>query len=243
MTGLDDARRHGVELAPARMVILEATSASAAIVAAYAVWIAVRRAVGAASPWGKAAILLLGSLAFSAAHVALMILLRTVVFGAAGMRFSWAWDEAPYEYRKDLIAYAVIAGVFWVLTRQAAAPVTAAAPASEAGPATFDIRDGARVLRVPLREILAAKAAGNYVEFALEDGSRPLMRASMTAVETALGPGGFVRTHRSWLVNAARVRALVAAGSGDFRVELGDGVTAPLSRRYPDAHARLSAGG
>ena len=88
-------------------------------------------------------------------------------------------------------------------------------------------------------EIVAATAAGNYVEFALEDGRRPLMRASLGAVETALAPHGFVRTHRSWLVNAARVRALTAAGSGDFRLDLGCGLTAPLSRRYPGALARL----
>jgi len=65
------------------------------------------------------------------------------------------------------------------------------------------------------------------------------MRASMAQIEAALAGAGFVRTHRSWLVNAACVRALTAAGSGDFRLELAGGVTAPLSRRYPEALARL----
>jgi DNA-binding LytR/AlgR family response regulator len=92
-------------------------------------------------------------------------------------------------------------------------------------------------------EILAARGAGNYVEFALEDGRRPLMRAALSAVETQLAPHGFVRTHRSWLVNAARVRALTAAGSGDFRLDLGGGLTAPLSRRYPAALSRLRGDG
>jgi len=68
---------------------------------------------------------------------------------------------------------------------------------------------------------------------------RPLMRASMAQIEAALAPHGFLRTHRSWLVNPARVRGLSATGSGDFRIDLGAGLTAPSSRRYPEAVRRL----
>jgi DNA-binding LytR/AlgR family response regulator len=49
---------------------------------------------------------------------------------------------------------------------------------------------------------------------------------------------GFVRTHRSWLVNPARVTGLRPEGSGDYAVELG-AVEAPLSRRFPQALAAL----
>jgi DNA-binding LytR/AlgR family response regulator len=49
----------------------------------------------------------------------------------------------------------------------------------------------------------------------------------------------FLRTHRSWLVSPGRVRSLTAEGSGDYGLELEGGVTAPLSRRYPDAARRL----
>ena len=41
-----------------------------------------------------------------------------------------------------------------------------------AAPATFDIRDGASLLRIPTSEILAARAAGNYVEFLIADARR-----------------------------------------------------------------------
>ena len=44
-------------------------------------------------------------------------------------------------------------------------------------------------------------------------------------------------------MNANRVRALTAAGSGDFRLDLGCGLTAPMSRRYPAALARLKGEG
>jgi hypothetical protein len=243
-TQLDDAHRRGVTLPLALPLTLEITSAIAAVAAAGIVYAAVRLAPPGRGPlWRTLAIHLGGTLAFSATHTGLMTLLRMLVFSAVGRIYPWSPRELPYEYRKDLLAYVVIGGLFWLLTRRSAAPgATAAQPVGASLPATFDIRDGATLLRVPVGEILAAKAAGNYVEFALDDGRRPLMRASMAQVETALAPHGFVRTHRSWLVNPARVRGLSATGSGDFRIDLGGGLTAPSSRRYPEAARRLRGG-
>jgi DNA-binding LytR/AlgR family response regulator len=115
----------------------------------------------------------------------------------------------------------------------------AAEPAArDAAPLSFDIRDGTRLVRAPLDEIVAVRSAGNYVEFLLSDGRRPLMRSPLASVEEQLADLGFVRTHRSWLVNAARVTGLRPEGSGDYAVELGD-LEAPLSRRFPQALATL----
>lgn len=66
--------------------------------------------------------------------------------------------------------------------------------------------DGARI-ELPLlpEQIAWVAAAGNYVE--LHGGPRPLLlRASMAAIESALSPHGFVRIHRSTLVNKRRVQ-------------------------------------
>ena len=252
-TILDDAHNRGVRMPLALPVTLEATSAVAALASLVIVVVALRIAPPGRGPlWRTIAVHAAGTLAFSVAHVMLMTLLRTVIFALADHRYEFSLSELPYEYRKDLLSYLVIGGIFWLVARererQAAAGRAAsiaaptAEPAGRARPATYDIRDGASILRAPVGEIIAAKAAGNYVEFALEDGRRPLMRAPLSQVETALAQHGFVRTHRSWLVNAARVRALSPAGSGDFRIDLGCGLTAPLSRRYPNALARVRAG-
>ncbi len=243
-TQMDDARHNGIVMPLALPLTLELTSALASIIAANVILAAVRLAPLERRPiWRTAAIHLGASLAFSGLHVGLMTLLRTLLFAAAGHRYAWTLSELPYEYRKDLLSYAVVAGIFWLLTRREREgdpePPAAVARADATSPATFDIRDGASILRIPVAEILAAKAAGNYVEFALDDGRRPLMRASMAQIEASLAPYGFVRTHRSWLVNGARVRALSATGAGDFRVDLGCGLVAPASRRFPDALARL----
>jgi hypothetical protein len=242
-TQIDDARRSGEKIPLALPITLELTSACAAVLSAVIVFAAVRFAPPGRGPiWRTLATHLGGSLAYSVAHVGLMTLLRTLVFAAAGKVYPWSPQELPYEYRKDLLAYVVIGGIFWLLARrQPPAPEVSAGVTrvDAASPATFDIRDGASLLRIPVAEILAAKAAGNYVEFVLDDGRRPLMRASMAQIEASLGPHGFVRAHRSWLVNAARVRALSATGAGDFRVDLGCGLVVPASRRYPEALAQF----
>ncbi|HZZ89810.1 MAG TPA: LytTR family DNA-binding domain-containing protein [Caulobacteraceae bacterium] len=246
MTQLDDAHRRGVAMPLALPVTLEFTSAVAATLSAFIVFAAVRLFPPNRQPiWRTLPAHLGASLLFSATHVGLMTLLRTVVFAAAGHVYSWSPQELPYEYRKDLVSYVVIAGVAWLLIRPRSPPEPAprVARTDATSPATFDIRDGASILRVRVAEILAAKAAGNYVEFALEDGRRPLMRASMAQIEDALAPHGFVRPHRSWLVNAARVRGLSATGAGDYRIDLGEGVVAPASRRYPAALAQLRGEG
>ena len=67
------------------------------------------------------------------------------------------------------------------------------------------------------------------------------MRAPLTAVEGDLGERGFVRTHRSWLVNRSRVTGLKPEGSGDWSVELG-AVEVPLSRRFKAALGQLKDG-
>ena len=64
---------------------------------------------------------------------------------------------------------------------------------------------------------------------------------ALTAIEAQLAPLGFVRTHRSWLVNAARVTELRPEKSGDYAVRLGD-LEAPLSRPFREALARLRGG-
>ena len=177
---------------------------------------------------------------FSMAHVSGFLALRSFAYWALGghYHFGHFWPQFLYELRKDCFGYLMfLVGMGLIeplLHRQQPAP----AP----GPATFDIRDGAKLTRVPLADILAVSSAGNYVEFALADGRKLLMRRPLSAVESDLAGRGFVRTHRSWLVNESAVTGLSPEGSGDYDVSLGS-LSVPLSRRFPDALARLRNGG
>jgi hypothetical protein len=214
--------------------------ASSGIVLLALAWIAgwmVRRFPPDDPAWARnIAVHALVTLPFSLAHVGLMIALRHGAYALAGESydFSGGW---LYEYRKDVISYAVYAATFWLAARMMHGPARAAAP--EKSEPSFIIDEGQRMLRVTPRELLCARSSGNYVEFHLLDGRRPLMRATLAAVEADLGACGFVRTHRSWLVNPAYVTEIVAEGSGDYGLMLADGTKVPLSRRFPGAVERL----
>jgi DNA-binding LytR/AlgR family response regulator len=190
--------------------------------------------------WRAGVVHVTALLVYSALHVAGFVALRKLAYlflMPSSYDFGDLSSEFPYELRKDVLAYGLASIIFYLSLRQgrqAAAP----GPGTPPGPATFDIQDGARLIRVPVADILAVRSAGNYVEFLLADGRRPLMRASLAALQAELAEQGLVRSHRSWLVNTARVTGLRPEGSGDYAVELGD-LEAPLSRRFPDALAAL----
>jgi hypothetical protein len=179
---------------------------------------------------------------FSLAHVGGFILLRELAYRLAGSVYdfgSFTGEFLSFEFRKDALAYPLIIGAFWLIEHLLRQQQLIETPGQSL---TFDIRDGARLTRVRLDAILAVASAGNYVEFVLVDGRRLLMRSPLAAVEEDLSPRGFVRTHRSWLVNGALVTALTPEGSGDYTITLPD-LSVPLSRRYKGALTQLRAGG
>lgn len=176
---------------------------------------------------------------FSLAHVASMIGLRKAIYALAGDHYEFGGGGLLYEYRKDLLSYAIYATTYWIVRRLRA---RSAAAALQPGPELFEIDEGQRLIRVARPDILCARSSGNYVEFFLADGRRPLMRTTLASVESTLAEAGFVRTHKSWLANAAHVVEIVAEGSGDYGLRLTDGIHLPLSRRYPEALALLRAG-
>lgn len=66
-----------------------------------------------------------------------------------------------------------------------------------------------------------------------------LMRETITAAEARLAHSGFLRIHRSVLVNASRVQGLRPLSKGEFIVVLADGTELKLSRNYRVALKRL----
>lgn len=224
---------------PLYAAITQATSALTVIAFLWVPWLAYRTAPIDSRPrWRAALVHVAGLLVFSVLHVVGFYLLRIAVFRLLGLPYEYdLGGRFIYELRKDAFGYVLGTVAFWGLTQIYGRPrIRPAEP-----PATFDIRDGAKVIRTPVAEILAVASAGNYVEFHLADGRKPLMRAALSATEAELAPMGLIRTHRSWLVNAARVTELRPEKSGDYVVCLGE-LEAPLSRRFPAALARLRAG-
>ncbi len=177
------------------------------------------------------------ALAYSLAHVGGFVLLRKLAYLMAGAHYQFGafGPHFFYEFGKDVLGYALFVSGFTLVDHLLRQQALIDAPALVR---TFDIRDGGKLTRVRLEEILAIASAGNYVEFVMRDGRRLLMRSPLSALELELAARGFVRTHRSWLVNAEKVTALKPEGSGDYAVEL-QTLTVPLSRRFPDALVKL----
>jgi LytTr DNA-binding domain len=220
-------------------LIWEGSSWVSLLVFIWIPWVAYRLAPLDARPRSRLLLHLPGALLFSLAHVGGFIALRYLAYWMLGSAYVFGRFVPTflYEFSKDAVGYALFFATFALIEA-----LLSSRNRGEGGqaPPTFDIRDGGRMDRVWLDEVLAVTAAGNYVEFALLDGRRLLMRSPLQAVESELAPRGFLRTHRSWLINPKHMTALAAQGSGDFMVELGD-LRAPLSRRYPEALARLRA--
>ncbi|HEY4113380.1 MAG TPA: LytTR family DNA-binding domain-containing protein [Rhizomicrobium sp.] len=173
---------------------------------------------------------------FSLLHVGGFVLVRKLIYWSLGSHYQFGefLPQFAYEFRKDVLGYALFIGAFTLVARLLRQQQQPQMPETR----TFDIRDGARLIRIRMEDILAVTAAGNYVEFVLRDGRRPLMRTPLSTLAQEFESHSFVRTHRSWLVNAAAVTGLRPEGSGDYTVEIGT-FTAPLSRRFPRALQRL----
>jgi DNA-binding LytR/AlgR family response regulator len=200
-------------------------------------WIAWRLAPPLVRPRWKLLLHIPMALAFSLAHVAGFVAIRKLVYWLFGdhYRFGDFFTHFRYEMGKDVLGYCLFVAGFTLFDHLLRQQTLIETPGQTL---TFDIRDGAKFTRVRLDELLAIASAGNYVEFVLRDGRRLLMRSPLTSLETELAPRGFLRTHRSWIVNAKQVTALKPEGSGDYSVELGS-LSVPLSRRFPEALSKL----
>jgi two-component system LytT family response regulator len=93
------------------------------------------------------------------------------------------------------------------------------------------IRSGAHTTLVRYDEIDWAEAADNYVELHA-GGLTHLMRETLSRLEARLSGAGFVRVHRSTLVNVRRIRELRPLAGGDQQIVLLDGTLLVLSRTH-----------
>lgn len=234
------ARHDRPQFGLAAPILWQGSSWLTLLLALWIPWIAYRIAPFPVRPHWKLLVHIPGALLYSLTHVIGFVALRKVAYWLDGAHYEFGsfFPNFLYEFAKDAFGYALFVATFALAERLLRQLSRTNAPAQTT---TFDIRDGSKLTRVRLDQILAVVSAGNYVEFVLNDGRRLLMRSPLSALENELGPRGFVRSHRSWLVNAGQMTALKPEGSGDYTVELGS-LVAPLSRRFPDALAKLRNG-
>src|SRR5262245_50769347 len=171
-----------------------------------------------------------------------MAALRLLWFvGIMGERYEFPLTAGRlgYEFSKDIVNYTLLsAGVFALIhllkrDRLSAAPAAAPEPAPANGPLPdrFAVRKRGREIMVEVADIDWIEAAGNYA--VLHVGGETLeIRSSLSKLESELDPRRFVRVHKSYVVNVARIAEVTPWVSGDWRIRLQDGAEVNLSRRY-----------
>jgi DNA-binding LytR/AlgR family response regulator len=97
--------------------------------------------------------------------------------------------------------------------------------------ARIAIKAKGRILFIDAADIIAVEAKGNYV-LLLHTSSSHLLRESISTMEEKLNLHGFVRIHRSVLVNTALVEEIHPLPSGDYLLRVRGGRELTASRTY-----------
>lgn len=93
------------------------------------------------------------------------------------------------------------------------------------------IKGDGRILFIDPNDVVAVQAEGNYVLLQRETGSH-LLRESISVMAEKLRPYGFIRIHRSVLVNSAFVREIRPWTTGEYGLTLKSGKEYTVTRTY-----------
>jgi two-component system LytT family response regulator len=93
------------------------------------------------------------------------------------------------------------------------------------------IKRGGRFVFIDLREVSAVRAEGNYVVLQRLSGA-DLMREPISVVAEKLRPYGFIRIHRSLLVNGSLVEEIEVRPGGDCGLRIRGGEEYTVTRTY-----------
>lgn len=226
-----DAERNGITTDTSLPWLFEYSSA-VSLLALYPFVLALcRRLPVQANNWKTHLPLYMGlSIVFSALHVVGMVAIRKVAFWlyqpGPYIFFGEVIREAAYEYRKDLVTFAMFSAVaHLVLARVKNTPPTKIQ--------RVQLKSGAQSVYIEAGAFLFAKAAGNYVEVHTRDGMH-LVRQSLAGFESLLAKSGLqtVRTHRSYMTVAEMVERVTPTSDGDAEIMLKGGTKLPVSRRF-----------
>lgn len=198
-----------------------------------------------------------GAQAFGAATVAMLVLVPLAALGTTWIDLSYrdadmaGWAKrALWRLPVAILLYTAIVAVGFAaahrqravearqraeaLERDLGAALEAARIAAKAeAPQRLMVMAGTRKVPVDLADVEWFAAAGNYVvvHWAEREG---LLRETMRAREAQLDPAVFARSHRSTLVNLARVTAAQSLSDGSWKLTLTSGAELVVSRTYRD---------
>lgn len=138
----------------------------------------------------------------------------------------WMWD----------VTFFILLIMTGRLTRKPA--IVRVSTTSQSSSLAVKSHDGVEYIQIA--DIQGATAQGNYIALHLP-GRDVLHRATMASLTQSLTSAGFVRIHRSHLVNPDLVISTTARGERVREVRLTNGIELPVSERYSvDVGMRLA---
>jgi DNA-binding LytR/AlgR family response regulator len=93
------------------------------------------------------------------------------------------------------------------------------------------LRVKGRILFVDLADVIAVKAEGNYVSLERRS-STYILRGSISEMAKKLEPYGFIRIHRSIMVNGSLVEEIQPQLTGEYRLRVSGGRQYTVTRTY-----------
>ncbi|ACT59921.1 LytR/AlgR family response regulator transcription factor [Hirschia baltica] len=184
---------------------------------------------------------IIASLAFSLLHILGMKLIRLTIYPiAVGQEYSFhanVFETFFYEYRKDLITFSILMLGFMLSRELEHKKLETSVNREDAKEKKrITIKCGGRTIWINAEDVIWAKAAANYVEIRTADKTL-LARSTLANIEEQLQAAGveISRVHRSYIIDASKVREISPTGEGDARIQMIDDEIIPGSRRYKNA--------
>lgn len=95
------------------------------------------------------------------------------------------------------------------------------------------IKVSGKILFINLGDVVSVQAEGNYVS--LQHGRHAyLLRGCLSAIDETLKPYGFIRIHRSVVVNASLVEEIEPLATGEYKLRIKGGQEYIVTRTYRD---------
>jgi two-component system LytT family response regulator len=98
-------------------------------------------------------------------------------------------------------------------------------------PVTVTIKDGSKIFIIDSSDILFIESQGNYSSVVTKE-RKYLYKETLSALEELLSTVGFIRIHKSYIVNRSYIKELHSHYNGDYTVLLKTGHELKLSRNY-----------
>lgn len=140
----------------------------------------------------------------------------------SGLAFVW-------QMFQGLVLYALVAATAYALRGgRTTAPVRIVQ--SDAPLNRYLTKQGDELVPVAVEDIVLIRGAQDYAEVATADGGTHLVRMSLAEFEERLPKDGFVRVHRSTIINIAHLGRAEPIGSGRMALHLAGGNMVEASR-------------